>query len=168
MRRFFNSSILALCSITIGYSSLQAISKSEIRQAREEEKAFLEKNKAREGIITTRTGLQYEVLEKGNSSQIPRSRDIIEIHYHGTLSDGTVFDSSLMRGQTIDIRLWDVIPGWAEGIKFMSPGDKYRFYIPSNLAYGSKGNGAVPGHAVLIFEIELIALKEKSRGKGKK
>ncbi len=167
MRRFFSFSILASCLITTGFPSLEAISKSETRQARAEEKAFLEKNKAREGVITTRSGLQYEVLEKGSSSQTPRSRDVIEIHYHGTLTDGTVFDSSLMRGQTIDIRLWDVIAGWTEGIKLMSPGDKYRFYIPSNLAYGSKGNGAIPGHAVLIFEIELIALKEKSRGKKK-
>lgn len=168
MRRFFSFSILASCLMTTGFPGLEAISKSEIRQARAEEKAFLEKNKAQEGVITTRTGLQYEVLEKGNSSQTPRSKDVIEIHYHGTLTDGTVFDSSLMRGQTIDIRLWDVIAGWTEGIKLMSPGDKYRFYIPSNLAYGSKGNGAVPSHAVLIFEIELIALKEKSRGKRKK
>ncbi len=154
--------------ITIGFPNLEAISKSEIRQARADEKAYLEKNKAREKVITTRSGLQYEVLEKGNSDQSPRSKDVIEIHYHGTLSDGTVFDSSLMRGEPIDIRLWDVIPGWAEGIRLMSPGDKYRFYIPSNLAYGSKGNGAIPGHAVLIFEIELIALKEKTRGKKKK
>jgi len=163
MRRFLTFSILASCLITIGNTNLEAISKSEIRQARAEEKAFLEKNKARDGVTTTRSGLQYEVLSKGDSDQTPRSKDVIEIHYHGTLADGTVFDSSLMRGEPIDIRLWDVIPGWAEGIKLMSPGDKYRFYIPSNLAYGSKGNGAVPGHAVLIFEIELIALKEKTR-----
>lgn len=168
MRRFIRFSILATCLITTGFPSLEALSKSEIRQARFEEKAFLEKNKAREGITTTTSGLQYEVLEKGNSSRTPRSKDVIEIHYHGTLSDGTVFDSSLMRGEAIDIRLWEVIPGWAEGIKLMSPGAKYKFYIPSNLAYGSKGNGTIPGHAVLIVEIELIELKEKTRPNRKK
>jgi FKBP-type peptidyl-prolyl cis-trans isomerase len=168
MRPLFNLSILASCLISGGLSSTNAALKSEIRQARAAEKAFLEKNKSREGITTTRSGLQYEILAKGDSDQLPRPKDIIEIHYHGTLSDGTVFDSSLMRGQTMDIRLWDVIPGWVEGIKLMSPGDKYRFYIPSNLAYGSKGNGVIPRYTVLIFEIELVALKEKTRGKRKK
>jgi len=168
MRRFIRFSVLATCLITIGFPSLKAVSKSEIRQARSEEKEFLEKNQTREGVIPTRSGLQYEVLKKGNSSQTPRSKDVIEIHYHGTLADGTVFDSSLMRGEPIDIRLWEVIPGWAEGIKLMSPGDKYKFFIPSNLAYGSKGNGAIPGHAVLIVEIELIALKEKTRANRKR
>lgn len=168
MRRILSLSILASCLITIGFPLRGAFSKAEARQARAESEAFLENNQKRDGITVTRTGLQYEVLKKGNSDQTPRSKDVIEIHYHGTLADGTVFDSSLMRGQTIDIRLWDVIPGWTEGIKLMSPGDKYRFYIPSNLAYGSKGNGAVPGYAVLIFEIELIALKEKTKISRKK
>ncbi len=168
MRRFLILSNLALCLISGGLSRTDAASKAEIRQARATEKAFLEKNESQEGITTTRSGLQYEILKRGASDQLPRSKDVIEIHYHGTLSDGTVFDSSLMRGQTIDIRLWEVIPGWAEGIKLMSPGDKYRFYIPSNLAYGSKGNGAIPGHAVLIFDIELVALKEKTRPNRKK
>lgn len=145
-----------------------AASKAEARLARAEAQVFLNKNKARKEVVTTRSGLQYEVLRKGESDQTPRPKDVIEIHYHGTLIDGTVFDSSLMRGETIDIRLWEVIPGWAEGIKLMSPGDKYRFYIPSNLAYGSKGNGAIPGHAVLIVEIELVTLKEKTRPNKKK
>lgn len=168
MRRFYSFSILASCLLTTGFPHLEALSKSEARQARAEEKAFLEKNKSQQGVVTTRSGLQYEVLIKGNSDQTPRSKDVIEIHYHGTLADGTVFDSSLMRGEAIDIRLWEVIPGWAEGIKLMSPGDKYKFYIPSNLAYGSKGNGAIPGHTVLIFDIELVALKEKTRPNRKK
>ncbi len=168
MRPFFILSILTLCLISSGLSRVNAASKSEIRQARAEEKAFLEKNKSREGVTTTQSGLQYEILTKSDSNQLPRPKNVIEIHYHGTLTDGTVFDSSLMRGQTMDIRLWDVIPGWVEGIKLMSPGDKYRFYIPSNLAYGSKGYGVIPGHTVLIFEIELIALKEKTRVKRKK
>ena len=168
MRPFFILSILVLYLISGGLYRTNAASKSEIRQARAAEKAFLEKNKSREGIKITKSGLQYEILAKGDSDQLPRPKDIIEIHYHGTLTDGTVFDSSLMRGQTMDIRLWDVIPGWVEGIKLMSPGDKYRFYIPSNLAYGSKGNGVIPRYTVLIFEIELVALKEKTRGKRKK
>ncbi len=156
-------SALAFCLIAVGHPSSLAASKQESRLARAESKAFLERNLERKGVVATRSGLQYEVIRKGDSDRVPRSKDIIEIHYHGTLIDGTVFDSSQMRGEPIDIRLWEVIPGWAEGIKLMSPGDKYKFYIPSNLAYGSKGNGAIPGHAALIVEIELLRLKEKPR-----
>ncbi len=165
MIRFFTVSILTLILPQTSVSHLEAKPKNEARIAKAESEAFLAKNKAREGVTSTRSGLQYGVLHKSGSNQVPRPRDIIEIHYHGTLTDGTVFDSSLMRGETIDIRLWDVISGWSEGIKLMSPGDKYKFYIPSNLGYGSKGSGAIPGYAVLIFEIELIALKEKNRKK---
>lgn len=159
---------MASILLSVPILSSEAVSKNEDRQAKAEAQAFLAENKLRKGVTTTRSGLQYEVLREGGSEQVPRSKDVIEIHYHGTLIDETVFDSSLMRGEPIDVRLWEVIPGWAEGIKLMSPGDKYRFYLPSNLAYGSKGNGAIPGHAVLIVEIELIALKEKTRSNRKK
>lgn len=136
---------------------------SEARKAKAAEKAFLEANLRKEGMRVTQSGLQYEILFKSGSEQRVRGRDIIELHYHGTLTDGTVFDSSRMRGEPIEVRLWDVISGWSEGLKLMSPGDKYRFYIPSKLAYGSTESGAIPAYSTLIFEIELIALKDKKR-----
>lgn len=102
-------------------------------------------NAKREGVSKTRSGLQYEILAEGSTStEKVRGKHTIELHYHGTLWDGTVFDSSIERGQAINVRLWDVIPGWSEGLKLMSPGDKYRFYIPSRLAYGSEGTKTVP------------------------
>ncbi len=119
-------------------------------------------------VTTTRSGLQYETLVEVDSDQHPRGNDTLEIHYHGTFIDGTVFDSSIERGQPIDIKLWDAIPGWTEGLKLMSPGDKYRFYIPSRLGYGRTRKDNIPPHSVLIFEIEFLANKAKRNSKRKK
>jgi len=134
------------------------------REAREQEKTYLAMNAKREGVSKTRSGLQYEILAEGSTStEKVRGKHTIELHYHGTLWDGTVFDSSIERGQAINVRLWDVIPGWSEGLKLMSPGDKYRFYIPSRLAYGSEGTKTVPPYSPLIFEIEVLSLSQKKR-----
>lgn len=117
---------------------------------------FLEENKKRENVKVTNSGLQYEVLKEG-SGKSPSSTDKVEVHYKGTLIDDTVFDSSYKRGQTASFGLNQVIKGWTEGIPLMKEGAKYKFYIPSELGYGSQGaGGAIPPNATLIFEVELI------------
>ncbi|MGC6425421.1 MAG: FKBP-type peptidyl-prolyl cis-trans isomerase [Akkermansiaceae bacterium] len=110
-------------------------------------------------MTTTDSGLQYEVLEKGEGDS-PGPRDQVEVHYEGRLEDGTVFDSSYERNSPAIFPLNAVIKGWTEGLQFMKPGARYRFTIPSHLAYGDKGVGAlIEAGATLIFEVELIAVK---------
>ena len=158
--------LFALSLLTLAMTSASAAN-AQSRKAKADENAFLEANRQKQGVIATQSGLQYEILAEGDSEQRVSSRDTIELHYHGTFLDKTVFDSSLMRGKPIEIRLWDVIAGWSEGLKLMSPGDKYRFYIPSKLAYGSSETGAIPAFSTLIFEIELLSLKGKKRNSKK-
>lgn len=118
---------------------------------------FLEENKKRKGVITTATGLQYEVMSLGNGTVSPKATDKVEVHYHGTLYDGTVFDSSVERGQTISFPLNGVIAGWTEGLQYMKEGDKFKFFIPYNLAYGERGRGPIiKGYSTLVFEVELF------------
>jgi peptidylprolyl isomerase len=120
---------------------------------------FLLENGKKEGMSTTDSGLQYEVLVKGDGIEHPTAKSKVEVHYHGTLIDGTVFDSSVDRGQTITFGLNQVIKGWTEGVQLMVEGDKFRFYIPSTLAYGNNSAGSIPAGATLIFEVELIDIK---------
>jgi FKBP-type peptidyl-prolyl cis-trans isomerase FklB len=122
--------------------------------------AFLAENAKKQGVVTTATGLQYEVITQGTGVQ-PKSTDTVEVHYVGTLTDGTVFDSSVERGQTASFRLDQVIAGWTEGVQLMKQGSKYRFTIPSELAYGESGAGAIPANAVLVFEVELIKVTQE-------
>jgi len=118
--------------------------------------AFLAENAQREGIIVTESGLQYEVVTAGEGAS-PGRDDEVEVHYRGTLIDGTVFDSSYDRGQTVTFGVSQVIPGWTEALQLMKEGAKYNLYIPSDLAYGPGGAGQVIGpNATLIFEVELI------------
>jgi peptidylprolyl isomerase len=119
---------------------------------------FLAENGQKEGVKTTESGLQYEVLEKGEGSEHPTAKSKVTVHYHGTLIDGTVFDSSVDRDKTISFKLNQVIPGWTEGLQLMVEGDKYRFYIPSNLAYGNKSVGTIPAGSLLIFDVQLFAV----------
>lgn len=119
-------------------------------------KAFLEENGKREGVTTTESGLQYEVLTPAEGDK-PAATDTVKVHYHGTLPDGTVFDSSVERGEPIDFPLNGVIKGWTEGVQLMSVGSKYKFTIPSELAYGDNPGGGRPG-GVLIFEVELLEI----------
>ncbi|GGD09855.1 FKBP-type peptidyl-prolyl cis-trans isomerase [Aquisalinus flavus] len=125
-----------------------------------EAQAFLDENAAEEGVMATGSGLQYQVVEKGNGTATPDATDIVEVHYRGTLLDGTVFDSSYDRGETIEFPLNRVIPGWTEGLQLMSEGDTYRFFIPPALAYGPDGNGRIGPNEVLVFDVELIDVKE--------
>jgi|TARA_B110000908_G_scaffold127798_1_gene149957 FKBP-type peptidyl-prolyl cis-trans isomerase FklB len=119
---------------------------------------FLEENAKKEGVVTTASGLQYTVITKGDGVQ-PKETDNVTVHYHGTLLDGTVFDSSVERGQPASFPVNGVIPGWVEALQLMNVGSKYKLFIPSNLAYGERGaGGAIGPNATLIFEVELISI----------
>lgn len=119
---------------------------------------FLAKNKVRPGVVTTDSGLQYEIVREGSGAK-PQSSQTVEVHYHGTLIDGTVFDSSVERGETISFPVTGVIPGWVEALQLMSVGSKWKLFIPSDLAYGDRGQGPIPPASTLIFEVELIGIK---------
>lgn len=121
---------------------------------------FLETNKKRAGVKTTASGLQYEVITEGNGPK-PTAADEVTVNYVGTLVDGTEFDNSYKRGQPISFNLGGVIKGWTEGLQLMTTGSKYKFYIPYELGYGLHGTGPIPGAATLIFEVELLSIKEK-------
>ncbi|WOT05754.1 FKBP-type peptidyl-prolyl cis-trans isomerase [Shewanella youngdeokensis] len=120
--------------------------------------AFLAENKLKEGVSTTASGLQYQVLTAGDGSVHPKASDTVTVHYHGTLIDGTVFDSSVERGEPIDFPLNRVIKGWTEGVQLMVVGEKTRFFIPSTLAYGNRSAGKISGGSTLIFDVELISI----------
>jgi FKBP-type peptidyl-prolyl cis-trans isomerase len=121
--------------------------------------AFLAENAKKPNIKTTASGLQYEVLSKGTGTVSPSATDTVTVHYKGTTLDGTVFDSSYDRGAPASFPLNRVIAGWTEGVQLMKVGDKFRFYIPADLAYGSEGAGRLIGpNATLIFEVELIKI----------
>ncbi|MCF6208657.1 MAG: FKBP-type peptidyl-prolyl cis-trans isomerase [Ghiorsea sp.] len=123
--------------------------------------AFLAENAKKEGITVTASGLQYEVLTQGSGKK-PAATDTVKVHYQGTLLDGTEFDSSYKRGQPISFPLNGVIKGWTEGVALMPVGSKYKFYIPSDLAYGERGAGAKIGpNSALIFTVELLAIENK-------
>ena len=120
---------------------------------------FLEENKKNPEVKETASGLQYIVLQEGKGEH-PTATSIVTVHYTGKLIDGTVFDSSVDRGEPITFGLNQVIRGWTEGLQLMTPGSKYRFFIPYNLAYGEQGaGGMIPGGATLIFDVELISFE---------
>jgi FKBP-type peptidyl-prolyl cis-trans isomerase len=123
---------------------------------------FLADNGKKPGVKTTASGLQYEVLSEGKGDH-PKATDKVTVNYKGTLLDGTVFDSSYDRGQPLTLPLNGVIAGWTEGVQLMTPGSKYKFYIPSNLAYGEHGGGSQIGpNSALIFEIELLGINQEA------
>jgi FKBP-type peptidyl-prolyl cis-trans isomerase len=117
--------------------------------------SFLAANKSKDGVKTTASGLQYKVLKEGTGKS-PLATDKVKVHYHGTLTDGSVFDSSVERGEPITFPLNGVIPGWTEGLQLMKEGGKVRFFIPPALAYGAQGSGAIGPNEVLIFDVDLI------------
>ncbi len=121
-----------------------------------EGEAFLSANAAREGVIVTESGLQYEVLAKGEGQQVERD-NTVSVHYHGTLIDGTVFDSSVQRDSPASFPVTGVIAGWVEALQLMQVGDKFKLTIPYQLAYGANGAGsAIPPYATLVFEVEVL------------
>jgi FKBP-type peptidyl-prolyl cis-trans isomerase len=123
----------------------------------EKQRSFLEENGQKEGVFTTGTGLQYEVISEGPGEDRPGPTDTVRVNYEGTLLDGTVFDSSYEWGAA-EFPLQGTIPGWAEGIQLMTVGSAYRLYIPSDLAYGAEGGGIIPPASLLIFDVELLEI----------
>ena len=119
------------------------------------EKDFFAENGAKPNVVTTDSGLQYEVISEGSGAK-PSATDTVRVDYEGTFTGGSTFDSSYARGQPAEFPLNAVIPGWTEGLQLMNVGSKYKFYIPSNLAYGSQGGGPIPPYSALIFEVELL------------
>jgi FKBP-type peptidyl-prolyl cis-trans isomerase FkpA len=135
----------------------EAAGKAASAQAIEAGVSFLAENALREEVVTTESGLQYEVLTPADGAK-PTAEDTVRVHYHGTLLDGTVFDSSVERDEPAEFPLNRVIPGWTEGVQLMEVGSKYRFYIPSQLAYGPRATGKIPANSALIFDVELLAI----------
>ncbi len=121
---------------------------------------FLAKNADNENVQQTASGLQYKVLTPGTGNIHPKASDKVTVHYHGTLIDGTVFDSSVDRGKPIEFALNQVIRGWTEGVQLMVVGEKTRFFIPSNLAYGNQTKGPIKAGSTLIFDVELLGINE--------
>lgn len=135
---------------------LQQEQEGRISQMRQAGDNFLAENATKEGVKVTPSGLQYEIIQQGAGGASPSATDTVRVHYHGTLINGTVFDSSVTRGEPVEFPLNGVIPGWTEGVQLMSEGDKYRFFIPSDLGYRDQAVGSIPPFSVLVFEVELL------------
>lgn len=121
--------------------------------------SFLTANKANPGVVETASGLQYQIVKKGDGSVHPSAKSTVKVHYHGTLLDGTVFDSSVERNEPISFPLNRVIKGWTEGLQLMKAGDTFKFFIPSDLAYGNAATGKIKPGSVLIFEVDLLEVQ---------
>jgi len=147
--------------INAAFEKLQAGEEEKFLQEgtknREEGEAYMKDNSAKSGVITTASGLQYEVINQGSGPK-PGPNDSVRVNYEGSLINGTVFDSSYTRGEPIEFPLGNVIAGWTEGLQLMNEGSTYRFVIPPNLAYGSYGSGPIPPEATLIFKVELLSV----------
>ena len=134
--------------------------KAEADENKKKGEAFLASNKSKEGIKTTDSGLQYKVINEGTGAK-PKDSDTVKVHYRGTLIDGEEFDSSYKRDKPAEFPVKAVIPGWTEALQMMKVGAKYQLFIPSDLAYGSRGNPSIPGNSVLIFDVELLDIIKK-------
>lgn len=139
---------------------LQDVTASKFEVYKAEGEAFLAENAKKEGVQTTASGLQYEIIEAGNGAK-PVATDTVKVHYHGTLIDGTVFDSSVSRGMPATFGVHQVIKGWTEALQLMPVGSKYRLYIPQDLAYGAQPHpgGTIKPFMALIFDVELISIE---------
>jgi FKBP-type peptidyl-prolyl cis-trans isomerase FkpA len=143
--------------MSIIQTAVTAIREKQFAGLRQAEIDFLAANGSKPGVITTGSGLQYEVISEGTGAY-PGADDTVQVNYSGAFIDGTEFDSSYSRGEPTEFSLNGVIPGWSEGIQLMKTGSKYKFYIPSELGYGTQGRQAIPPYATLIFEVELLSI----------
>ncbi len=139
--------------------------KEKEEKAAKESKEFLDKNAKKEGVKTLESGLQYEVIKSSEGdTPKPKADDMVKVHYHGTLTDGTVFDSSVERGAPAEFKISGVIPGWVEALQLMEVGDKWKLFIPAELAYGSRSpSPKIPANSALVFEVELLEIKDESK-----
>lgn len=148
--------------ITTAFDYIQKITEEKAAEASaaalEGNNSYLAENGKKDGVTTLPSGLQYEVMTKGAGTVKPSSSDQVKTHYHGTLTDGTVFDSSVVRGEPITFPVTGVIKGWVEALQLMVEGDKWKLTVPSELAYGARAQGQIPANSVLIFEVELIEI----------
>jgi len=144
--------------IAIWFIAQQFINRSKAEENIRLGQVFLNENSEADGVKVTPSGLQYKVLSTGTGDTHPTVTDRVKVHYHGTLIDGTVFDSSVDRGEPITFGLNQVIPGWTEGLQLMVVGEKVRFFIPSALAYGTRAAGRIQPGSTLIFAVELIGI----------
>jgi len=135
--------------------------KEKAEKVAKEGNAFLAQNAKKDGVTVTKSGLQYSIIKKATGPK-PKADDTVTVHYVGTLIDGTEFDSSIKRGQPATFPLNRVIPGWTEGLQLMSVGEKFKFVIPAKLAYGDQSAGKIPAGATLIFNVELLGIKDKT------
>lgn len=159
-----HSSQISDAQLNAAYEAMAAVREAEAKARQVEQaelaSAFLAENAKREGVTTTASGLQYEVLASGEGSERPGKDSTVVTHYHGMLPDGTVFDSSVNRGEPATFGVTQVIAGWTEALQMMTPGDKWRVVCPPELAYGERGaGGAIPPNAALVFDIELLEIK---------
>lgn len=150
--------LLFLAVIAVWYIAQQFLNSGKSKENIQLGQTFLAENSQVEGVQTTASGLQYKVLQAGTGSTHPTATDKVKVHYHGTLLDGTVFDSSVDRNEPISFGLNQVIPGWTEGVQLMVEGEKTRFFIASDLAYGNRGAGKIQPGSTLIFDVELLGI----------
>lgn len=155
----FPDSVLQRCVMAIQEKAMIKMQAEQAKKSDSMSKAgnvFLAQNKTKPGVITTASGLQYQILSEGKGAR-PTKENKVRVHYTGTFIDGSIFDSSVQRGQPVEFPVMGVISGWSEALQLMSVGSKYRVFIPSSLAYGDQGAGqAIPPGSTLIFEVELL------------
>ena len=155
MKIFLVIIIVAVIFLLVRNNNNKAIAAENIKIGEQ----FLASNKSVEGVVETESGLQYQVLKSAEGAEHPNPNSKVSVHYHGTLLDGTMFDSSVVRGKPLSFGLNQVIKGWTEGVQLMAVGDKFKFFIPSNLGYGNNATGKIAPGALLIFEVELLAIQ---------
>jgi len=150
--------LILLVVVVVWYIAKQFMNSGNAQENIEQGQKFLAENEKADGVKSTTSGLQYKVLRSGTGSTHPKATDNVKVHYHGTLIDGTVFDSSVDRGEPISFGLNQVIAGWTEGLQLMVEGEKTRLFIPSNLGYGNRGAGKIKPGSTLIFDVELLGI----------
>ena len=160
MKKIQTQVISIIIVILIGFTMFSMANATSPEENRAAGVAFLAENAKKANVVTTASGLQYEVIKTGTGSVSPKATDTVTVHYKGTTLDGAEFDSSYSRGEPASFPLNRVIAGWTEGVQLMTEGATYRFYIPSQLAYGEQGAGrAIGPNATLIFDVELIKIQ---------